>query len=143
MSSALNSSGRGCCKGNWSGINIAAMVIGFVLFWPVGLVVLYWNISGRNVQDLPSAVTEKWNAMFNGSFGDSFGGNSGNSQSKNSVFDEFQQTQYDRISELKDEIKNRASRFSLFQSDAKRRADEAEFSDFMSNKPDNIDNKDK
>ena len=31
----------GCCsKGNWSGFNIAAMVIGFVLFWPLGLVVL-------------------------------------------------------------------------------------------------------
>jgi hypothetical protein len=40
----------GCCKkGNWSGMNIAAMVIGFVLFWPIGLVLLYWNISGRDI----------------------------------------------------------------------------------------------
>jgi|GEM_PF-5125446 len=43
-------------KGNWSGRNIAAMVVGFVLFWPLGLVLLYWNITGRDVKDLPAAA---------------------------------------------------------------------------------------
>jgi hypothetical protein len=122
---------KGCCtKGNWSGINIAAMVIGFVLFWPVGLLVLYWNISGRHVKDLPSAIQEKWSAMFNGSF-EGAKGKKG-SKSENSLFEEFQQTQYDRITEIKDEIKNRARSFKDFRSNAKRRADEAEFNEFMS-----------
>ncbi len=119
--------GKGrCAKGNWSGINIAAMVIGFVLFWPLGLVVLYWNITGRNIKDLPPAIQEKWNAVFSGvkNHKDSDGGNS--------VFDEFQQTQYDRIHEIKEEIKTRANNFRIFKSDAKRQADEAEFKDFMS-----------
>ena len=119
--------GKGSCrKGNWSGLNIAAMVIGFVLFWPLGLVVLYWNISGRNIQDLPPAIQEKWNMMFNGvkKHKDSDG--------DNSVFDEFQQTQYDRIHEIKEEIKTRASNFRNFKSAAKRKADEAEFKEFMS-----------
>jgi hypothetical protein len=128
--------GRNCCKGNWSGINIAAMVIGFVLFWPVGLVILYWNISGRNIKDLPSAVQEKWSAFTNGSFSSKANTTNGT----NTVFDEFQQTQHDRISELKEEIKNRAQRFNIFKSDAKRQADEAEFKDFMANKPDHLDN---
>ncbi len=116
----------GCAKGNWSGLNIAAMVIGFVLFWPLGLVVLYWNIKGRNLQDLPSAIQEKWNMVFSGVK------NHKDSEGDNSVFDEFQQTQYDRISEIKEEIKSRASHFKIFKSDAKRQADEAEFKDFMS-----------
>jgi hypothetical protein len=119
--------GKGnCAKGNWSGINIAAMVIGFILFWPLGLVVLYWNITGRNIKDLPPAIQEKWNAVFSGvkNHKDSDGGNS--------VFDEFQQTQYDRIHEIKEEIKSRASSFRIFKSDAKRQADEVEFKDFMS-----------
>ena len=118
--------GRCCSKGNWSGLNIAAMVIGFVLFWPLGLVVLYWNISGRNIKDLPPAIQEKWNAVFSGVK------NHKDSEGENSVFDEFQQTQYDRIHEIKEEIKTRASNFRVFKSDAKRRADEAEFKDFMS-----------
>ncbi len=122
---------KGCCTGgNWSGMNIAAMVIGFVFFWPVGLFLLYWNISGRNVKDLPGAIQEKWTAMFNGSFCKPRGHK--DSKGENSVFDEFQQTQYDRITEIKEEIKNRARNFSDFRSEAKRRADESEFKEFMS-----------
>lgn len=118
---------RGCCNGNWSGMNIAAMVVGFVLFWPVGLLILYWNIKGRDLKDLPSAVQAKWSNLVSG--GKSM---SVNVKGENSVFDEFQQTQYDRIAEIKEEIKNRANSFKEFRSDAKRRADEDEFKEFMS-----------
>ena len=135
--STINDSGqyrfkrKDCCnKGNWSGINIAVMVMGFVLFWPVGLLILYWNITGRNLKDLPGAVQKKWSAMFNGSWSSSKGND--NMKGENSIFDEFQQTQYDRITEIKDEIKNRARSFKDFRSNAKRRADEAEFKEFMS-----------
>jgi len=54
----------------------------------------------------------------------------------NSVFDEFQQTQYDRIAEIKEEIKERARRFNEFRMDAKRRAEQEEFSQFMASHPD-------
>jgi hypothetical protein len=118
----------GCKGGNWSGMNIAAMVIGFIFFWPVGLVVLYWNISGRDVRDLPSAAQNLWVNLFGKKQSDS-------SRGGNSVFNEFQQTQYDRISEIKDEIKNRARSFRDYRSDAKRRADETEFENFMSSVP--------
>lgn len=125
---------NGCCtKGNWSAMNIAAMVVGFVIFWPVGLFLLYWNISGRDVRDLPNVIQERWSAIFNGSFSRS--GGRKESTDNNSVFEEYQQTQYDRITEIKEEIKNRARRFTEFRSDAKRRADESEFKEFMSSDP--------
>ena len=121
----------GCCsKGNWSGINIAAMVIGFILFWPLGLVVLYWNITGRNLKDLPDAVQALWAKFFNSDQRAEY------EQGENSVFDEYQQTQFDRIKEIKDEIKDRARRFNLFRADASRRIEEKEFKDFMSKNPD-------
>ena len=53
----------------------------------------------------------------------------------NVVFNEYQQTQYDRVNEIKEEIKVRAKRFYEFRSDAKRRADAEEFNNFMSNSP--------
>lgn len=128
-----NGMNRGCCvKGNWSGMNIAAMVIAFVLFWPVGLIVLYWNIKGRDVRDLPAAVQSKWFSMVGSKRNKESG-------SGNSVFNEFQQTQYDRISDIKEEIKNRARSFKEYRSDAKRREDEKEFKDFMSSNPDSKD----
>ncbi len=129
--SSNRSRGQGCGgwgkKGNWSGFNIAAMVLGFVFFWPIGLFILWWIISGRNVRDLPEKIREQW-ASFKG-------GNSRHTRSENVVFDEFQQTQYDRIYEIKEEIKERSKRFRNFREDAKRRADEEEFNRFMSDAP--------
>jgi hypothetical protein len=123
-------SGKRCgAKGNWSPLNTAAMVFGFIFFWPVGLVILYWNISGRDVRDLPAAAKEKWE-MFRGKQR-----KQQSSDSDNSLFNEFQQTQYDRIREIKEEIVDRSNRFQEYRSDAKRRADEEEFNSFMSSSP--------
>jgi len=119
-------------KGNWSSFNIAAMVISFVFFWPIGLLVLYWMLTGRNVQDLPGAIRAKWQEFSVGSH--SFGERSGNS-----VFNDFQQTQYDRINEIKHEIKARSERFKEFKMDAKRRADQDEFNRFMASSPGSVD----
>jgi len=129
-----NHRSRGCggC-GNWSGLNIAAMVLGFVFFWPVGLLLLFWIVCGRNVKDLPQAIQHQWSKMKGcGSGNDAFGKTDSNG---NVVFNEYQQTQYDRIREIKDEIKARARRFGEFRANAKRRADEEEFNRFMSDGP--------
>jgi len=134
----VNQSQGRCCGGrgkrsNWSCFNIAAMVVGFVLFWPIGLFLLWWMIIGRDVREIPQWFYQQWSWVTgmrngNGSFGQ--GGHS-----DNVVFNEFQQTQHDRIREIKEEIKSRASRFTNFRAEAKRRADEEEFNRFMADKP--------
>ena len=126
-----DSGGRSCGFGasaNWSFTNIAFMVFGFVLFWPLGLFMLYWIMKGRDVVDIRSHLKAKWN-RFKGN--DSAGGGT-----DNQVFNEYQETQYDRIREIKEEIKERARRFTEFRADAKRRADEDEFRRFMDDTPD-------
>lgn len=123
-----------CCGswsngGKWSGVNIAAMVLGFILFWPIGLFILFWIMSGRSVKQLPEKMRETWRS-FTG-----WGDNTKRASSDNVVFNEYQQTQFDRIREIKEEIKERGKRFSDFRADAKRRADEEEFNRFMSSAP--------
>ena len=115
-------------QGNWSGRNIAAMVVGFVVFWPIGLVLLYWNITGRDVREFPGAVRGLW-AKFRGREAEGF------ATEDNVVFNEYHQTQYDRIRDIKAEIEDRARRFKAFRADAKRRKDEEEFNRFMSSSP--------
>ena len=115
-------------KANWSGFNIAAMVFSFVFFWPIGLLVLFWILSGREARDLPAAIADKWRSFRAGSGGFGEG-------STNVVFNDFQQTQYDRINEIKHEIKQRSERFNAFRADAKRRADQEEFNRFMADSP--------
>ena len=123
-----------CCgkwgsRGNWSGLNIAAMVVGFMVFWPIGLLILYWIIKGRSVKELPNGIREQYSRIVGGWRGNDVG------PSGNVVFNEFQQTQYDRIREIKDEIKERSRRFTEFRANAKRRADEDEFNRFMDEAP--------
>ena len=124
--------GTRCCgfgnSANWSVTNIFAMVIGFVLFWPLGLFMLYWIFKGRDVTELGRHIGDKWN-RFKGNASSEANG------TDNQVFNEYQQTQFDRIREIKDEIKERARRFAEFRSDAKRRADEEEFRRFMDDSP--------
>jgi len=112
-------------RGQWTGLNVAAMVVGFVFFWPVGLVVLYWILKGRDVRDLPAAIRSKWVEMRGGRY----------AGSDNVIFNEYQQTQHDRIREIQDEIQGRAKRFAEFRMQARRRADEDEFSRFMADSP--------
>lgn len=120
-----------CCLGggHWSGANIAAMVLGFVVFPPLGFVVLVWAILGHPIQELPGWVRDKWAQVFRGGKARTHDGND------NTVFDEYQQTQRDRISEIRKEIKSRAEAFGAFRFDAKRRKDEQEFRDFMARTP--------
>jgi len=116
-------------KGNWSGANLIVMILGFVFFWPVGLFIVFWIGSGRSVHELPAAARELRDKIFDGQ------GPQIRAHSDNSVFNAYQQTQFDRISEIKEEIKSRAKRFHDFKSDAKRRADEEEFNRFMNDTP--------
>ena len=131
-----------CCgdrsrRSNWSGINLFAMVVGFMLFWPIGLFVLYWILTGRDVRDVPRWISQQWSkvtGMRNG-----FDGFGSNGYGDNVVFNEFQQTQHDRIREIREEIKERARRFTEFRTNAKRRADEEEFNRFMADAPGHTD----
>ncbi|MBX2825258.1 MAG: DUF2852 domain-containing protein [Gammaproteobacteria bacterium] len=113
-------------KAHWSGLNIAGMVLGFILFWPIGLFMLYWIMTGRQVHELPRAIREQW-ASWTGR--ETALGSAG---ADNVIFNEYQQTQYDRIHEIKQEIKERGRRFQQFRSEARRRADQEEFNQFMS-----------
>ncbi len=121
---------RGACcgKGHWSATNILAMVIGFLVFWPLGLAVLAWSVSGRPVEDMPGWLRDKWRQLRGHKA-------VGKGASDNTVFEAYQQAQHDRIDEIRDEIRRRGEAFQAFRSDARRRQDQAEFDAFMSHSP--------
>ena len=125
-----------CCakgKGKWSPTNIFALIFAFILAWPIGLFILFWVWSGRNASELFNMAKSFWIKNF-GSEND-FEHHGETSNTDNVIFNEYQQAQYDRVREIKEEIKERKQRFYEFRSDAKRRADEEEFNNFMSNSP--------
>ena len=103
------------------------MVLGFILFWPIGLLILYGNIKGVSVKEMPRWFRQKWwKPKGDAAYAEG---------SDNVVFNEYQAIQYDRIREIKEEVKERSRRFNEFRENAKRRADEEEFNRFMSEVP--------
>ena len=130
----LDRTSRACqARGNWSGFHIASVVVGFMFFWPLGLLLLFWILAGRQVSDLPAAATRLW------SWGSAQFGESRpflrRVHSDNVVLNEYQQAQMDRIEELKAEIAARSRRFHEYRSEARRRADQEEFDHFMNGSP--------
>lgn len=114
----------------WSALNIFVMVIAFIVAWPIGLFILFWLCSGRDVDELFGMAKSFWVKNFGSEQQLDVPANT-----DNVVFNEYQQTQYDRVNEIKEEIKVRAKRFYDFRSNEKRRADAEEFNKFMSNGP--------
>lgn len=136
-SSDIKGSKKSKCRGKcnleqskWSALNIFVMIFAFIVAWPIGLFIVFWICTGRDVTELFSMAKSFWFKNFGPeeqfvepAFTD------------NSVFNEYQQTQYDRVNEIKEEIKVRAKRFYDFKSNEKRRTDAEEFNKFMSNGP--------
>ena len=124
--------GSGQCrrsnKGHWSAANIGVMVIGFLLWAPLGFAVLLWSLFGYPIEELPGWLRDRWRQLR---------GHTGGCKrsSDNLVFNEYQQAQHDRIDEIKEEIRHRATAFSDFRTDAKRRRDQEEFDAFMGTNP--------
>ena len=112
----------------WSPLNIALMVIGYVMFWPIGLLIMFGLFAGIRPMELPGRLYA-WFASVKGQVSNPF--KSYFSDSGNRVFDEYQQTQLDRIEEIKGEVRERADRFSNFKGDEERRREQEQFDRFM------------
>jgi len=127
---------NGCRKGKWTLMNLGAVVLGFVAAWPIGLVCLCWVLSGRHIGELPKATRQAWDSLKGLVNGEDWTYDfSKEHASDNVMFNEYQQTQWDRIQEIRDDISQRRERFENFRADVKRRADEEEFRRFMNESP--------
>ncbi|VFU09126.1 protein of unknown function [Methylocella tundrae] len=63
---------RSCGGRSWRPLEIAAMVAGFALYWPLGLAVIawkFWQKKSGYEGDLFSFTREKWEGASNWSFG--------------------------------------------------------------------------
>ena len=55
--------GRSCGASRWTLFEIVAMVLGFIVFWPIGLAILafkFWQRKAGYPGDLQTAATQKW-----------------------------------------------------------------------------------
>ncbi len=84
----------------WTPATIALMVLGFFLFWPLGLAMLAYILWGDRLEGFKRGVNEKTDSMF-GSFRNCRKGESFNfgSTTGNEAFDDWRRAELERLAE--------------------------------------------
>jgi hypothetical protein len=122
----------------WRGSEILAMVLGFMVFWPVGLGVIGWKMWQRRSGypgDLFAFLREKWQSLTGrGGFGFApqgwragpFGGSTGNR-----AFDEWRQAELARIEQERQKLAAAEREFAEYMDNLRMAKDREEFERFM------------
>lgn len=133
---------RGCGSFRWRPIELVAMILGFVFFWPVGLAIVLWKVWQRKhgyEGDLASFLQDKWQAKREWAmthkeewahYGSRFSGwNMGSSG--NSAFDEWRGAELARLEEERQKLVAAEREFADFMANLRRAKDREEFDRFM------------
>jgi hypothetical protein len=107
------------------------MVLGFVLFWPLGLAMLAYILWGDRFQTLFQDARDQWNRspiksavknMNTGSFG----------RTGNVAFDDYRERELKRLEEERAKLDTMRAEFDTFLRELRRAKDQEEFDRFMS-----------
>jgi len=129
-----------CGRARWAPYEIAAMVLGFMAFWPIGLAILFTKLWQRNHGDdgdLFKFACERANALretFSGAgatptaahFAQTFRRSSGNL-----AFDEWRERELARLEEERRKLADAERAFAKHIEELRRARDREEFESFM------------
>jgi hypothetical protein len=141
---------RPCSGRGWNPVELLAMILGFIFFWPIGLAILFakiWQMRCSYPGDLPSFVQAKLNDKFRekrerwerkmerhwGRHGGDFPGGPWNWQrsSGNLAFDEWREAELARLEEERQKLRAAEREFADYMENLRRAKDREEFDRFM------------
>jgi len=121
--------GRRCGGGN--PFELVAMILGFIVFWPLGLAILFWRMMRRNPGQMPFAANfgtwqSNWSQNAWGS-SSSWGG----STSGNTAFDEWKTAELERLEQERRKLAEAQKAFGEHLNNLRKAKDRAQFDEFM------------
>ncbi|QXX75277.1 DUF2852 domain-containing protein [Methylovirgula sp. HY1] len=135
------------CGLGWKPIELVAMILGFIVFWPIGLAILLakiWQKKSAYAGDLPSFVESKfrekwgqkmgrhWACRSSGDFaGRRWEFRAGMRSSGNVAFDEWREAELARLEEERQKLLAAEREFGDFMDNLRRAKDREEFDRFM------------
>jgi hypothetical protein len=130
---------RGACGGfRWKPLEIVAMVLGFIVFWPIGLAILgfkIWQRKSGYQGDLATVAQEKWQEARGAVRSQQWGGGRGfgfyGRATGNAAFDEWRATEISRLEEERRKLHEAHREFSEFVDNIRKAKDREEFERFM------------
>ncbi len=135
---------HGCGGMRWKPLEIVAMVLGFAVFWPIGLAIVFWKIWQRKHAyqgDLASFLQEKWQAKRDHYMGRKMDWTAascfsrrGMYSSGNAAFDDWRAAELARLEEERQKLVAAEREFGDFMENLRRAKDREEFERFMTAK---------
>ena len=119
-------------RGRWTALNIVLMIIGFAVFWPLGLAMLAWIIWGDEIGAKAEALKDQFRSFsdraprFRDATANSFRGRTGNA-----AFDEYREQEVKRLDEERRRLEAMRAEFESFVTELRRVKDQEEFDRFM------------
>ncbi|HLV85164.1 MULTISPECIES: DUF2852 domain-containing protein [Devosia] len=123
-------------KPQWSPLTIALMVMGFIIFWPLGLAVLGYILWGEKFGGSPEKAQAYWNkgkswCSANKSRHHWNNRSYGMNSSGNAAFDEYRSEQLKRLEEERARLDAEIDDFHAYMANLNKAKDREEFDRFM------------
>lgn len=113
----------------WTPATIALMVLGFMIFWPLGLAMLAYIIWGDRLDGFKSEMNEATDRVMDGFAKTKCRRTS--ARTGNVAFDEWREVELARLEEERKKLDEMRREFDAYQRDLRRAKDAEEFDAFM------------
>ncbi|HLJ72897.1 MAG TPA: DUF2852 domain-containing protein [Roseiarcus sp.] len=123
-----------CGFARWTPIELLAMILGFIVFWPIGLAILgfkVWQRKSGYPGDLGTAAQEKWREARSAFSAGPWGGRAPWRATGNMAFDEWRAAEIQRLEEERRKLDEAQKEFAAFVENIRRAKDREEFERFM------------
>jgi hypothetical protein len=121
---------------DWTPATIALMVLGFFVFWPLGLAMLAYILFGERLQAFKRDANEKIDGFTKSCHGgrwrnNGFGHRHHHFSTGNMAFDDWRKAEMDRIEEERRKLDEMRAEFDDYMRELRRAKDQEEFDRFM------------
>jgi uncharacterized protein DUF2852 len=121
-------------KPAWTPATIGLMVLGFVVFWPLGLAMLAYVLWGDRFEGLARDAKDQWRGSpLKGAF-DQMSSTTGYARTGNVAFDDYREREMKRLEEERAKLDSMRADFDDFLRELRRARDQEEFDRYMANR---------
>ena len=119
----------------WTPATIALMVIGFMVFWPLGLAMLAYIIWGDRLDGFKRDVNRATDGVFAGCRRASYKATRAMARRTGNVaFDDWREKELERLDEERRKLDEMRDEFDAYARELRRAKDQDEFDRFMANR---------
>lgn len=121
----------------WTPATIALMIVGFMVFWPLGLAMLAYILWGDRLDEFKSEVnrtTDRFAAWGRNGSCSRRGRHGHHGRTGNVAFDDWREAELKRIEEERRKLDEALHEFDDYVRELRRAKDQQEFDSFMANR---------